>query len=62
MNAHLLPRVGRNTDIVEDFLKAISIKEFSCFIKLLWDIEDTLGKKIKQLYIAFTFFSEGQDC
>lgn len=49
-----------NTDIVEDFLKAISIKGFSCLIKLLWDMEDTLGGKKNNSILFLLFLQKGK--
>lgn len=34
----MLPRVEGNADIVEDFPKGVTIKEFLCLIKLLRDM------------------------
>lgn len=58
INAYLLPKVERNTDIVEGLLKDISIKEILCLIRLLWDMEGTLQRK-KQI-LLFLFLQKGK--
>lgn len=56
----MLPRVERNTSIVGDFLKDISIKEISCLQTTLGYRGHSRGKK-QLLYIAFTILSNRQD-